>query len=156
MGSLEVLLATEHNSLFNAALLEKGIVSVLTDLICKLAPRLDTKTILVSLFTALVAKFKLAPGYHWITQSLRAGLLKAIVTSEKNSPGILPETLPVLLTEALPRAMVYYPVLIQVDRTVAEANLLASSASFQASGLIQPWMTFSLVADDPPSVHQGR
>ncbi|KAJ7611387.1 hypothetical protein DFH06DRAFT_1485284 [Mycena polygramma] len=146
IGALEVLRDTEDNSACCAALLEQGIVTALTGLIYKLSTRSDAKELLVGLFLALTNKLNVVPGYRWIAESLRAGLLKSIVLCAKHHPSSVPESLDVLLTETLPRAMVYYSVLVHVEKTLPETRSLASS--FDASGVLRHWQSFALMADD--------
>lgn len=128
---LKILRQTEDNASFCSVLLKQGVVTVLTSLIAKFASRPRAEDILTSCFLALAAKVQVIPAYPWIEEALKAGPLQAIVLSETHNPcRLVSEHVTYFLRVALPRASVYFPVVVQIAPTLEDVKTLATAASF--------------------------
>ncbi|KAJ7440064.1 hypothetical protein B0H11DRAFT_2293074 [Mycena galericulata] len=146
-----IIRQTTYNVEFLSVLLEQGLVVAITALIAKFASKPEANDILTSCFIALIPSIQAVPAYPWIEQALRAGILRAITAFrpplDSDSGGRLSEHIGLFLWGGLSLTLVYFPVLIEVKRTLADVKLLAATAAFQASPVISQWRDFVAVAD---------
>ncbi|KAJ7112018.1 hypothetical protein C8R43DRAFT_1242828 [Mycena crocata] len=149
-GALQFLKKIEYNPTLCEALLENGVVTVLTALMFKLAPIEEAAPILVICVEAFVDRVQVLPGYPWMEESLQAGLLKVIVRlgSLPSLSAGLSKVVGYLLRDGLPRSLVYYPIVVHLSRTLEDAKVLASTAAFQISPFFHHWHEFVSLADE--------
>ncbi|KAJ7124019.1 hypothetical protein C8R43DRAFT_1241068 [Mycena crocata] len=147
-GAVGFIQKTENNPALCDALLLQGVVPALMTVISKLAPIQEVEPMLMTAVQAFMAKVQAPPGYPWMAQALQAGLLNLLLRSESLRSASLSEAVGYLLRDGLPRSLVYYPVVVQVSRTLEDAIRLASAPAFQASPLFPQWRQFvSLAAE---------
>ncbi|KAJ7612954.1 hypothetical protein DFH06DRAFT_1370966 [Mycena polygramma] len=75
------------------------------------------------LFDALTPLLDTPPGYPWIIQALKSGLLRAVLRNGQTAAGVDHTKLKQLLQTTLPSSTVYYSVLSQLQISLAEAGL---------------------------------
>lgn len=83
-----------------------------------------------------------ASTYPWMAQSVKAGLLSALVFLCTNHFKEFRLQLEHFLQAGIARTMAFYPVAVEVQREFPNALLLASSPSFRASPLAPEWDNF--------------
>ncbi|KAJ7754825.1 hypothetical protein B0H16DRAFT_1541944 [Mycena metata] len=104
-------------------------------------------------FLGTVVKYiQTSPGYPWITQALKAGLLRYIILFSENevkpsNDGKYPD-LKALLTEFLPNGMVSYHVVTQMKKSLAEVSTLSRRDKFSRSALFEDWKVFEALVRD--------
>ncbi|KAJ7115239.1 hypothetical protein C8R44DRAFT_739834 [Mycena epipterygia] len=127
-GVFEVLHKTEGKPSLCAALMDLAFMGVLTAIICKIAPKSGGR--LCSQHVSWLSWPRCRPLY-W----------------PRHYRGLINHDLEYLLRRGLPQALVYYLAVVQVDRTLSDAKLLASVPSFQASAAITFWLQLVSLAD---------
>ncbi|KAK6981563.1 hypothetical protein R3P38DRAFT_2664070 [Favolaschia claudopus] len=92
-----------------------------------------------------------SPGYPFVAQAIKAGLLRVIVkfvdSAKVGNRGDLPPSLIKILTEILPRAMVHYSVLRALREKVGDAKQYASAFKINKSLLKAEWKDFVVLAE---------
>ncbi|KAJ7160451.1 hypothetical protein C8R46DRAFT_1286281 [Mycena filopes] len=83
---------------------------------------------------ALIHILNLSPGYRWIIQAFRAGLLRRVVTSSARFATLADAgKYRDLLATVLPRALVSYVVVAEMKKVFVELEPLAQTAAFSRS-----------------------
>ncbi|KAJ7443254.1 hypothetical protein B0H11DRAFT_2204299 [Mycena galericulata] len=147
-GATGIIQQTENNAVFSSALLEQGLATALTALVAKFASAPRAQELLTTCFRVLIAKVQIVPAYPCVHEAFQTGLLEAIILSETHNAGPhLSGNLVYLLRDGLPRAMVYFPAIVEVGRRLEELERLASAPAFQSSPLLSHWRQLVLVVN---------
>ncbi|KAF8217359.1 hypothetical protein K438DRAFT_1798727 [Mycena galopus ATCC 62051] len=81
------------------------------------------------------------PGYTWVRQALQGGLLRGLILQMQRAKGPLKHTEEFFIT-ILPMNTVYYSVLTQLRKSIAEVENLLSSPSFRGSMIFPAFSSF--------------
>ncbi|KAJ7673798.1 hypothetical protein DFH06DRAFT_1173301 [Mycena polygramma] len=137
---------------YEAALLTHGLVGALTKAICALNAVIATHSVgppLLDKLLSLVGQRCLSPlGYHWITEALDAGLLRAITSSTTTKLDNVHGHLPYYLSSVVPNTLVYRSALVRMPKAMNDVQRLVETRAFRKSALYQPWLTFQEIVDD--------
>ncbi|KAF7367030.1 MYND-type domain-containing protein [Mycena sanguinolenta] len=143
--------AVEAADAFDDALLSLGFVTTLTTVAQALrhGPEEDAHPILSGVVSVLM--FYLSFGScntgKRITESLRAGLLPAIISSATVLGEIPDSRLDSLLRTVLPASTVYHSVLSQLRISLAEMSQRDAIRAFAEEGLLDIWKKFSALVE---------
>ncbi|KAJ7150676.1 hypothetical protein C8R46DRAFT_1229610 [Mycena filopes] len=144
-----------HSVELKSALLEAGIVSVLTTALLSLS---QAYTMRIGLspdafddcLTVLINFACLGLRYAHIPAALDAGLLRAIVLlSAPDLPSVdITPHLQYWLRDILPAAAIYYPVLLSMQSAIKTAVDSSVKCRFKASPIYEDWLAFCDLASD--------
>ncbi|KAJ6514359.1 fungal-specific transcription factor domain-containing protein [Mycena vitilis] len=102
-------------------------------------------------FGLLVSRFQCDSGDRWLAQALEAGLMDLIVTlcvtRPQGPPSIVP-SLKQMLGKVLPGYMVYYPVALQLKKSIPSALSAAASPAFKRCLVYDMWTKFVTLAGE--------
>ncbi|KAJ7677616.1 hypothetical protein B0H17DRAFT_1206897 [Mycena rosella] len=149
-GPFQLLIDTDGKQPeFWHAILKQGIITVLTTAICRFAVDARLGDPLGSCLRLLVSMTgRPLDSFRWMTEALKSGLMKAVLLCcTSNIDGVPPQT-EYFLQEAIPRALVSYSAVVQVERALADGFPLASLPSFRASPLVYAWDRLAILATE--------
>jgi hypothetical protein len=154
MGPLYItrqIMAGDWDVPFRHTLLSRGIITALTSVLCSVGrsthpiAMLQTKGFLVSLVSGLMS----SPAHPRITESLRAGLLPAILScgsidTENETTDLLVE----VLRDILPGSTVYHSILLQLELSLSEVREVKAETMLARPTLIKLWQCFLTLAEN--------
>ncbi|KAJ7625980.1 hypothetical protein FB45DRAFT_1030303 [Roridomyces roridus] len=98
------------------------------------------------------------PGYPWVEQALRAGLLSQLMFWG-SKPGIMQdgppevtENFPELLEVVLPQALVFYPIIVEMRKAFANVEWPSSDGELAHSGLYSNWNDLKALLDERSTI----
>ncbi|KAJ7162394.1 hypothetical protein C8R46DRAFT_1104458, partial [Mycena filopes] len=101
----------------------------------------------------LIGVFNRPPGYPWIVQALRAGLLRRVVASGERFATVAEAGgYADLLANVLPQALVSNTVVEQMRKVFVELDPLARSTAFSRSALYEHWGNLKVLVDERAEV----
>ncbi|KAJ7466519.1 hypothetical protein FB451DRAFT_1178668 [Mycena latifolia] len=135
----------------NMALVSQGIIKAEVTSLCSFATFVPsppyTDAIEGICLPGFLDRLEVTPGYPYVRQALKAGLLRIIILRGQR-PDVLLDHYKELLTKILPRSMIYHSVLSQLQQSLLEVEELQSSSTFRESDLFANWTSFISLAQD--------
>ncbi|KAJ7616273.1 hypothetical protein DFH06DRAFT_1307084 [Mycena polygramma] len=148
----------QNDEALNTVVLSKGIITALLAAIRSLVLDVTTWTnhIIPLTFDALRMYMGLPPGYPWVVEALRAGLLDIIIMFGAWTPGSddaprqhLNQMFAWLLRTAIPSALVYSGAVVQLRKCLKEVTL---TSAFKQSSTYSHWEAFCTFARRPIAI----
>ncbi|KAJ7615870.1 hypothetical protein FB45DRAFT_1035046 [Roridomyces roridus] len=137
------------------ALLEQGLISALVSAICKMQtrPTYLQECSACRCIDLLVDYLRVHPGSAWIREALEGGLLQFVIQCSVDciqevqvDTDFLPALQP-LLSEVLPRALVFYDIVVQMRGLLPKIEkLIAATPDFPNSTVAGQWTPFASLA----------
>ncbi|KAJ7429626.1 hypothetical protein FB451DRAFT_1383058 [Mycena latifolia] len=133
---------------FSMALLDHGIVPILTRTACAISKSAeDDSAYALNRCYLLLGRIIVSDiGHERLLSALANGLLRALVSSANFTDEIHRRL--ELFFAVLPPALVYYPVISEIEAALHESNDLASTKAFRGSKIYEKWQAFSKLAHE--------
>lgn len=142
--------ASEAQGSYETELLAHGFAGVLTEAICGLnfvlAEHSSGPQLLNSLLLNLGNALVYPPGYLWVAEALKAGLLRAIVMSALSGGHSVHPQLEFWVTSLIPGSMVYRCVVRDLDNAYRDIEDLATNRAFRQSSLFNDWRAMTILS----------
>ncbi|KAJ7085594.1 hypothetical protein C8R44DRAFT_991726, partial [Mycena epipterygia] len=131
---------------FNLAVISHGIIKAEVISLCSFLDCEDVRdgfelSFEESCLNQLLNILETPPGYTWVRQALQGGLLRGLVLQMQRAKGPLKRTEEFFI-KILPMNTVYYSVLTQLRKSIAEVEDLLSSPSFKRSTIFPAFSSF--------------
>ncbi|KAJ7452661.1 hypothetical protein FB451DRAFT_1282808 [Mycena latifolia] len=138
---------------YETELLAGGLVGALTSAICALNVVVSDHSIglqvLDNLLSLLGQRMVTPPGYLWIVESLKAGLLRALLSSATSGGGeMILGCLDYIVGTIMPAHLTYRSVLLPLGGALLDVEQLVATKRFRQSNLFKHWEAFTALAHE--------
>ncbi|KAJ7108918.1 hypothetical protein C8R43DRAFT_962741 [Mycena crocata] len=143
--------ASGNDPAVDAALLSRGVVKTLIQALSALVHSdlswQSTDTTLCFVLHPLLHFLNVPPGYPTVLQALKAGLLRLVVDCAHQSETVTMHYLKRVLQRILTPATVYYSVLLELQKHLADVSELMGSPACRESRIFPDWSQFADLAN---------
>ncbi|KAJ7512358.1 hypothetical protein B0H11DRAFT_1950815 [Mycena galericulata] len=145
-GILTLHALSDGEGPFNLAVISQGIIKAEVISLCSFLDCEDVQDALELTAEGLCLNqllniLETPPGYTWVRQALQGGLLRGLILQMQRAKAPLKHTEEFFI-KILPANTVYYSVLTQLRKSIAEVENLLSSPSFRCSPIFPAFSSF--------------